>query len=148
IEHGVAFFPSHMREALVLEQLLNPQVLVEREIDGTSIGLVRHRGAFPTTVDAGSLAGPFKFLTRLVDVRADASRHPCARNQSVQQGTTEPPPTHRVEYLREAAATLRQRIDVAALLFVLFMGIGTLPEVMTYPARARTAWTMYVVEAV
>src|SRR4051794_17891492 len=67
-------------------------------------------------------------------------------NHSV-QGAADPPSSHRAEYLSEAAGTLRHRIGVAAGLFVLFMGIGTLPEALTYPTRARTAWAMYGVEA-
>jgi signal transduction histidine kinase len=63
------------------------------------------------------------------------------------QDIAEQPPTHRAEYLQEAAGTLRQRIDVVSPLFVLFMGIGTVSEAMAYPARAHTAWTMYAAEA-
>ena len=53
----------------------------------------------------------------------------------------------RAAFRAETEPTLRQRLDVAVGLFVMFMGIGTIVEAVCFPARAASAAFWYALEA-
>jgi signal transduction histidine kinase len=57
-------------------------------------------------------------------------------------------PHLRRAYRADTEPVLRQRLDVAVGLFVLFMGIGTVVEVVSFPQRATRSVFAYAVEVV
>ncbi|HLK11929.1 MAG TPA: HAMP domain-containing sensor histidine kinase [Candidatus Binatia bacterium] len=49
-------------------------------------------------------------------------------------------------YRAETAPVVRQRLDLTVVLFVVFMGLGTMLEVASHPERAARSWLFYGTE--